>query len=225
MARRGRPAGESPIRRRAAADPDPEPARRARRLRWQAVVQRPRPGRTASHAVLAASDTAGQVSGRAPWISVPASRRPSSSWSSWCWPRSATGSSCPRSPTRTGPPRRPPRPRRRRPVGPRVGPGVPGTPGSHADSGDGFTRRDRDREHLLLAAVHPAGPGRCRRGDGEVRRRLQHLLLHRERFRLRRHDERPDHRAAGHHAAGPVLDSGGGQGQDQPRNRCPPGPR
>ena len=61
----------------------------------------------------------GTSSGRAPWISVPASRRPSSSWSSWCWPRSATGLSCPRSPTRTGPPRRLSRPRRRRPVPPR----------------------------------------------------------------------------------------------------------
>ena len=39
--------------------------------------------------------SAGTSSGRPPWTSVPASRRPSSPWSSWCWPRSATGSSCP----------------------------------------------------------------------------------------------------------------------------------
>ena len=39
--------------------------------------------------------SAGTSRGRPPWTSVPASRRPSSPWSSWFWPRSATGSSCP----------------------------------------------------------------------------------------------------------------------------------
>ena len=40
--------------------------------------------------------SAGTSSGRPPWTSVPASRRPCSPWSSWCWPRSATGSSLPK---------------------------------------------------------------------------------------------------------------------------------
>ena len=61
-------AGAKPARARSGGAPrptptptTPDPVRRARRLRWHAVVQRPRPGRTACHAVLAASDTAGQA--------------------------------------------------------------------------------------------------------------------------------------------------------------------
>ena len=38
--------------------------------------------------------SAGTSSGRPPWISVPASKRLCSLWSSWSWPRSATGSWC-----------------------------------------------------------------------------------------------------------------------------------
>ena len=82
--------------------------------------------------------------------------------------------------------------------------------------GDGLGRRGGRRGHLRLAALHPAGPGRRRLGDGAVQRRLQHLHLHRERGGLRRRHGRPDHRPARHHAAGRLPDPRRGQAPDQP---------
>ena len=209
MARRGRPAADGPVRR-------PGQARPAASARGggppgRQAGQRPRPGRADRHAVLAAPDTAGQVAGG------PDGSQPSPAEGRVRAGRRGAGR--PRllaHPAEGGPLARP---GRVHPVSDaRLGavPGSPGLPEHPAVHRDGVPGPDRRRGHLLLAAVHPAGPGRRRRGDGEVPGGLQHLLLHREPGRLRRRDERPDHRAAGHHPEGPVRDPGGGQGQDRP---------
>ena len=61
----------------------------------------------------------------------------------------------------------------------------------------------QQREHLQPAAVHTARPGQRLVGGDAVRRGLQHVHLYRERRRLRREHERPDHHRAGRH-----LDTG-----------------
>ena len=97
-ARPGRPAA-GPARARASGPPGgpgrtrrpshPRSPRTPAAARGPAVRTNRRPRRSGC------ARSAGTSSGRPPWTSVPASRRPSSPWSSWCWPRSATGSSCP----------------------------------------------------------------------------------------------------------------------------------
>ncbi len=73
------------------------PPRRRRSLPTKAASPPTAAARTNSRPCRSGSARYGGTSSRrAPWISARASRRPSSSWSSWCWPRSATGSSCPR---------------------------------------------------------------------------------------------------------------------------------
>ena len=67
-------------------------------------------------------------------------------------------------------------------------------PGPGRSARHPFGGRGRRREHLRLAALHPAGPGRRRLGSGAIQHRLQHLHLHRERGRLCGQDDRADHR-------------------------------
>ncbi len=94
MAGRGRQAA---LRRQAETGPGAGPAT-ARRASGpgREAVQRRRPGPACRPCRSGCARYGGTSSGRAAWISAPASRRPCSSLSSWCWPRSATGSSCPR---------------------------------------------------------------------------------------------------------------------------------
>ena len=171
--------------------------------------QRKRFGKTATHAVLAPSDTAGQVAGghygSQPW---PAQRglRPHRGGT-----RRLSATSL---------------------VGPALHPlALPGPGGDlaqcdaarrdqHAARGrpdrHGVGRGGRRRRHLLLAAVHPAGPVHGRLGRGAGQRRLQHVHLHRDGGGLRGQDGRADHRPAGQHAADRLPDPGRGQAQDHP---------
>ena len=165
-----------------------------------------RSGRTVGHAVLAAPDPSGQVAGgpRGPqsWPAegrVRPGRRGAGRARLLAHP--AQGEPLTRAGSAVSHPVRHP-----------VGPVTACVDAAHRDD---VPRLDRRRGHLLLAAVHSAGPGRRSRGDGEVPGLLQHLLLHRDRRRLRGQDERADHHAAGQYPAGPVLAAGGGQGQDR----------
>ena len=202
LAERGPPPA---VRRPGPAEPGAQAARGARGLRRRLAVQRS--GRTAGHAVLAAPDPPGQVAGGPRGSqSRPAEGRLRPG-------RRGAGRARLLAHRAQGEPLERPGPAVAHSVPHRVGP-VAARVG--ADGRDDDPRLGRRRGHLLLAAVHPAGPGRRGRGDAEVPGRLQHLLLHRIRRRLRGQDERADHHPGGHHPEGPVRHPGRGQDQDRP---------
>ena len=98
-ARPGRPAdgrARVPVSGRAAGPGRTRPRSRPRNPRTRAAAGGPTARRNRQRRRSGCARSAGTSRGRPPWTSVRASRRPCSPWSSWCWPRSATGSSCPR---------------------------------------------------------------------------------------------------------------------------------
>ena len=175
--------------------------------------RRPRPGRTASHAVLAGPIRRDRSAGGRVDLSSGQQKALSSSWSSWCWPRSATGSSAQDHHSHGAGPGG----HLARLVGASQQPdsGIPGAQGPRPH-GDGLPAATGPRERLRLAPVHPAGPGRRRSSDGKFGADYNTFSFA---------EALPGYvgtmnglitgRLASH-AAGPSTPPGDDQGQDQP---------